>query len=69
MSGSSRVEVSVNVEPKKIVIALVATFLALSVWNDPGGAGETTGDFLGKTSDFLEDAFDKANEFSQNVVG
>jgi hypothetical protein len=63
------VEVSVNVEPKKIVLALVAVFVALSVWNDPGGAGETTGDFLGKTSDFLEDAFDKANEFSQNVVG
>lgn len=58
-----------NVEPKKIVLALVAVFVALSVWNDPGGAGETTGDFLGKTSDFLEDAFDKANEFSQNVVG
>jgi hypothetical protein len=58
----------VNVEPKKIVIVLVGIFVALSVWNDPTGAGESTGDFIGKTSDFLEDAFDKANEFSQNVV-
>ena len=57
-----------NVEPKKIVIVLVGIFVALSVWNDPTGAGESTGDFIGKTSDFLEDAFDKANEFSQNVV-
>jgi hypothetical protein len=68
MSGSSRVEVSVNVEPKKIAIALVATFVVLSVWNDPTGAGDTTGEYIGKTSDFLEDAFDKANEFSQNVI-
>ncbi|HEY8546355.1 MAG TPA: hypothetical protein VIL36_14945 [Acidimicrobiales bacterium] len=58
-----------NVEPKKIALGLVGAFVALSIWNDPGGAGETTGDFIGKTSDFLEDAFDKANEFSQNVVG
>ncbi len=58
-----------NVEPKKIAIALVGIFVMLSIWNDPRGAGDTTGDFLGKTSDFLEDAFDKANEFSQNVVG
>jgi hypothetical protein len=58
----------VNVEPKKIVIVLVGIFVALSVWNDPTGAGESTGDFIGKTSNFLEDAFDKANEFSQNVV-
>lgn len=57
-----------NVEPKKIVIVLVGIFVALSVWNDPTGAGESTGDFIGKTSNFLEDAFDKANEFSQNVV-
>jgi len=58
----------VNVEPKKIAIVLVGIFVALSVWNDPTGAGESTGEFIGNTSDFLQDAFDKANEFSQNVV-
>lgn len=57
-----------SVEPKKIVIGLAATFAMLSIWNNPSDAGDSTGDFLGKTSDFLEDAFDKANEFSKNVI-
>jgi hypothetical protein len=58
----------VSVEPKKIALGLAATFVLLSVWNNPRDAGDTTGDFIGKTSDFLEDAFDKANEFSKNVI-
>ena len=58
-----------KVEPKKVIIGLVVAFLALTFWNDPQGAGESTGDFVSNAGGFVSDAFDKANEFSQNVVG
>ena len=57
-----------NVEPKKIAIGLGAAFVLLSVWHNPKGAGDSTGDFLSKTSGFLQDAFDKADEFSKSVI-
>lgn len=57
-----------NVEPKKIIMGLGGAFLLLTIWNKPSETGDTAGDWVGKTSDFLEDAFDKANEFSQSVI-
>lgn len=57
-----------NVEPKKIAMGVGAAFVLLTIWNRPSETGDSTGDFIGKTSDFLEDAFDKANEFSQSVI-
>jgi hypothetical protein len=57
-----------KVEPKKIIIGLVVAFLALTVWNDPQGAGESTGDFVSNAGGFVSDAFDKANEFSKSIV-
>ena len=57
-----------NVEPKKIAMGVGAAFVLLTIWNRPSETGDSAGDFLGKTSDFLEDAFDKANEFSQSLV-
>jgi hypothetical protein len=58
----------VNVEPKKIAIGLAAAWVALALWHNPRGAGESTGDFLSKTGGFLQDAFDKADEFSKSVI-
>jgi len=58
----------VNIEPKKIAMGLGAAFVLLSIWNNPKRAGDSTGDFLGKTSDFLQDAFHKADEFSKSVI-
>ncbi|HEV7761800.1 MAG TPA: hypothetical protein VGO78_22490 [Acidimicrobiales bacterium] len=57
-----------KIEPKKIVIGLVVAFVALTVWNDPHGAGESTGDFVSNAGSFVSDAFDKANEFSKSIV-
>ena len=57
-----------KLEPKKIVIGLVVAFVALTVWNDPRGAGESTGDFVSNAGSFVSDAFDKANEFSKSIV-
>jgi hypothetical protein len=58
----------VNVEPKKVAMGLAAAWVLLALWHDPQGAGESTGDFLSKTGGFVQDAFDKADEFSQNVM-
>ena len=57
-----------NIEPKKVVVGLGAAFVLLSIWHNPQRAGDSTGDFIGKTSDFLQDAFNKADEFSKSVI-
>lgn len=57
-----------KLEPKKILIGLGAAFVALTVWNDPQRAGDSTGDFLSDTTDWVQDAFDKFGDFSESVV-
>jgi hypothetical protein len=57
-----------KIEPKKILIGLVGAFIVLTVWNDPQGAGESTGKFVSNAGSFVSDAFDKANEFSKSIV-
>ena len=57
-----------KVEPKKVLIGLVVAFVVLTVWNDPHGAGEQTGDFVSNAGSFVSDAFDKANEFSKSIA-
>lgn len=57
-----------KIEPKKVVMGIAGAFVALSVWNNPKDAGDTTGDFISNATDWVGDAFDKANEFSKNVI-
>jgi hypothetical protein len=57
-----------KIEPKKIIMGVAGAFVVLSMWNDPQGAGESTGDFISNATDFVGDAFDKANEFSKSVI-
>lgn len=57
-----------NFEPKKIAMGLGAAFVALTVWNDPADSGRSTGDFIDNATGWVGDLFDKAQEFSENVV-
>jgi hypothetical protein len=58
----------VKLEPKKVLIGLGALFVVLTVWSDPQKAGEETGDFIGSTTDWFQDAFDKFGDFSESVT-
>jgi hypothetical protein len=58
----------VKLEPKKVLIGLGAAFVLLTVWNDPNKAGEETGNFIGDTTDWVQDAFDKFGDFSESVT-
>jgi hypothetical protein len=40
----------------------------LTVRHDPQSAGESTGNFISNAGDWVSDAFDKANEFSESVI-
>ncbi|HEY3140823.1 MAG TPA: hypothetical protein VGJ86_06820 [Acidimicrobiales bacterium] len=55
-------------EPKKALIGIGAAFVLLTVWNDPQKAGDNTGNFLSDATQWVGDAFDKANDFSQSVT-
>jgi hypothetical protein len=59
---------SVKVQPKQIVLAFGALFIGLTVWNNPSDTGSSTGDFIGNTVSWVQDAFGKVSEFSENVV-
>jgi hypothetical protein len=58
----------VKFEPKKALIGIGAAFVLLTVWNDPQKAGDNTGNFLSDATQWVGDAFDKANDFSQSVT-
>ena len=57
-----------KVQPKKILIGLAVALILMIVWADPAGAGEAVGDFMGKATSWVGDAFDKATVFAQAVV-
>lgn len=59
---------SVKVQPKQILLAFGALFVGLAVWNNPTDTGESTGDFVGNTVTWVQDAFGKISEFSESVV-
>lgn len=56
-----------KVQPKQVLLALGALFLGIFVWQNPQDAGTETGDFIGNVTGWFGDAFDKAQEFSENV--
>jgi hypothetical protein len=58
----------VKFEPKKILIGAASAFVLLTVWNQPQEAGESTGNFISDAGSWVQDAFDKVNEFSKNVI-
>lgn len=43
-------------------------FLALSVWNNPGGTAASFSSFLGDVGGWVEDAIDKGTEFFRGLV-
>lgn len=57
-----------KLQPKKIAMGLAVGFILLTVWKKPAESGESTGDFIGDATDWVQDAFDKVSEFSENVV-
>jgi hypothetical protein len=58
----------VKVQPKQVVLALGVLFIGLIVWNNPSDTGATTGEFIGNTVSWVQDAFGKISEFSQSAV-
>lgn len=57
-----------KVQPKQVFLAAGALFIALIVWNNPSDTGATTGEFIGNSVDWVQDAFGKISEFSQSAV-
>lgn len=57
-----------QLEPKKIVMGVAGAFVALSIWHNPGEAGDNTGNFVGDATDWVQDAFDKVNDFAKSAM-
>jgi len=58
----------VKLDVKKSLMFVAVAFVALSIWNNPGGTAESFGTFLGDVGGFLEDVIDKATEFFRGLV-
>lgn len=58
-----------KIQPKQIALAFGALFIGLTVWNNPSDTGDSTGEFVGNSVSWVQDAFGKISEFTENVTG
>jgi hypothetical protein len=56
-----------KLDAKKVLIYVAIAFLALSVWNNPGGTAASFSSFLGDVGSWIEDAIDKGTEFFRGL--
>lgn len=52
---------------KRLVVWLCVLFVILMIWNDPGGAGPTIGNFLGDVGDFTIKVIEKVTAFLRGL--
>lgn len=57
-----------KIDAKKGLMFVAIAFLALSVWNNPGGTAQSFSSFLGDVGGWVEDAIDKGTEFFRGLV-
>lgn len=53
---------------KKLLIYLLIAFLVVSIWQDPEGAAQTFGDFLGSVGNFFSEVIDRTATFIENLA-
>jgi cell shape-determining protein MreC len=56
-----------KLDAKKALVYIALAFLALSVWNNPGGTASSFSSFLGDVGSWIEDAIDKGTEFFRGL--
>jgi hypothetical protein len=58
---------AVKLDSKKAIILVALAFLAMSIWNNPGGTAENFSNFLGDVGGWIEDFIEKATEFFEGL--
>jgi hypothetical protein len=58
---------ALKLDAKKALVYIALAFLALSVWNNPGGTAASFSSFLGDVGSWIEDAIDKGTEFFRGL--
>jgi hypothetical protein len=48
---------------RKILLYLVIAFVVVSIWQNPEGAAEAAGDFLGSVGEFFSELIDRTATF------
>jgi hypothetical protein len=59
---------ALKLDLRKSLMIVAIAFLALSVWNNPGGTAQSFSSFLGDVGGWVEDAIDKGTEFFRGLV-
>lgn len=59
----------VKVNVKQVLIYLTIAFVVVTIWNSPTTTGNSVGDFLGATGNWVADVIDRGASFLQGLRG